>query len=287
MTKSMTGFARVENESEVGHLAIELRAVNHRYLEISPRMPEELRSFEGQLRSTIQKQLARGKIDCNIRFKTARSEAGLTLDEDLIQALLKTIDSVEHKMSNPARNTALDFMGWPGVIKEDKPNQEATGKMLLTQLQSALNELIEMRKAEGQRLEALILDRLDQVADIVKKVQARLPIVLDAVREKLLGRFKSLEIEADSGRLEQELAIIAQKLDVAEELDRLLSHIEATRETLATDKPIGRKLDFLMQEFNREANTLSSKSGDAETTQAAVNLKVLIEQMREQVQNIE
>jgi uncharacterized protein (TIGR00255 family) len=287
MTKSMTGFARVENESEVGHLAIELRAVNHRYLEISPRMPEELRSFEGQLRSTIQKQLARGKIDCNIRFKTARSEAGLTLDEDLIQALLKTIDSVEHKMSNPARNTALDFMGWPGVIKEDKPNQEATGKMLLTQLQSALNELIEMRKAEGQRLEALILDRLDQVADIVKKVQARLPIVLDAVREKLLGRFKSLEIEADSGRLEQELVIIAQKLDVAEELDRLLSHIEATRETLATDKPIGRKLDFLMQEFNREANTLSSKSGDAETTQAAVNLKVLIEQMREQVQNIE
>ena len=287
MTKSMTGFARVENESEVGHLAIELRAVNHRYLEISPRMPEELRSFEGQLRSTIQKQLARGKIDCNIRFKTARSEAGLTLDEDLIQALLKTIDSVEHKMSNPARNTALDFMGWPGVIKEDKPNQEATGKMLLTQLQSALNELIEMRKAEGQRLEALILDRLDQVADIVKKVQARLPIVLDAVREKLLGRFKSLEIEADSGRLEQELVIIAQKLDVAEELDRLLSHIEATRETLATDKPIGRKLDFLMQEFNREANTLSSKSGDAETTQAAVDLKVLIEQMREQVQNIE
>ena len=287
MTKSMTGFARVENESEVGHLAIELRAVNHRYHEISPRMPEELRSFEGQLRSTIQKQLARGKIDCNIRFKTARSEAGLTLDEDLIQALLKTIDSVEHKMSNPARNTALDFMGWPGVIKEDKPNQEATGKMLLTQLQSALNELIEMRKAEGQRLEALILDRLDQVADIVKKVQARLPIVLDAVREKLLGRFKSLEIEADSGRLEQELVIIAQKLDVAEELDRLLSHIEATRETLATDKPIGRKLDFLMQEFNREANTLSSKSGDAETTQAAVNLKVLIEQMREQVQNIE
>jgi uncharacterized protein (TIGR00255 family) len=144
-----------------------------------------------------------------------------------------------------------------------------------------------MRKAEGQRLEALILDRLDQVADIVKKVQARLPIVLDAVREKLLGRFKSLEIEADSGRLEQELAIIAQKLDVAEELDRLLSHIEATRETLATDNPIGRKLDFLMQEFNREANTLSSKSGDAETTQAAVDLKVLIEQMREQVQNIE
>jgi uncharacterized protein (TIGR00255 family) len=178
-------------------------------------------------------------------------------------------------------------MRWPGIIKEDKPDQEATGKMLLTQLQSALDELIEMRKAEGQRLEALIMDRLDQVADIVNKVQARLPQVLDAVREKLLGRFKSMEIEADSGRLEQELVIIAQKLDVAEELDRLLSHIEATRETLATDNPIGRKLDFLMQEFNREANTLSSKSGDAETTQAAVDLKVLIEQMREQVQNIE
>ncbi len=287
MTKSMTGFARVENESEVGHLAIELRAVNHRYLEISPRMPEELRSFEGQLRSAIQKQLARGKIDCNIRFKTARPEGGLTLDENLIQALLKTIDAVEHKMSNPARITSLDFMGWPGVIREDKPDQKAIGEILLTQLQSALNELIEMRKAEGQRLETLILERLDQVAVIVKQVQTRLPEVLDSVREKLLARFNSLEIEADSGRLEQELVIIAQKLDVAEELDRLLSHIEATRETLASDKPVGRKLDFLMQEFNREANTLSSKSADSETTQAAVNLKVLIEQMREQVQNIE
>ncbi len=250
-------------------------------------MPEELRSFEGQLRGVIQKQLARGKIDCNIRFKTARSEGGLTLDEGLLQALLKTIDSVEHRMSNPARITALDFMGWPGVIKEDKPDQEASGKMLLTQLQSALNELIEMRKAEGQRLETLILDRLDQVAVIVKQIQTRLPEVLTAVREKLLSRFNSLEIEADSARLEQELAIIAQKLDVAEELDRLLTHIEATRETLAEDKPVGRKLDFLMQEFNREANTLSSKSADSETTQAAVNLKVLIEQMREQVQNIE
>ena len=287
MTKSMTGFARVENESEVGHLTIELRAVNHRYLEISPRMPEELRSFEGQLRGAIQKQLARGKIDCNIRFKAALSDGGLTLDEDLMRALLKTIDSVEHKMSNPARITSLDFMGWPGVIKEDKPDQKATGEILLAQLQSALSELIEMRKAEGQRLEALILDRLDQVVVIVKQVQTRLPKVLTAVREKLLNRFNSLEIEADSDRLEQELVIIAQKLDVAEELDRLLSHIEATRETLASDKPVGRKLDFLMQEFNREANTLSSKSADAETTQAAVNLKVLIEQMREQVQNIE
>jgi len=287
MTKSMTGFARVENESEVGHLAIELRAVNHRYLEISPRMPEELRSFEGQLRGAIQKQLARGKIDCNIRFKATQSDGGLTLDEDVIQVLLKIIDAVEHKMSNPARITALDFMGWPGVIKEGKPDQKATGEILLAQLQSALNELIEMRKAEGQRLEILILDRLDQVAIIVKKVQTRLPEVLTAVREKLLNRFNSLEIEADSGRLEQELVIIAQKLDVAEELDRLLSHIEATRETLASNKPVGRKLDFLMQEFNREANTLSSKSADAETTQAAVELKVLIEQMREQVQNIE
>jgi uncharacterized protein (TIGR00255 family) len=150
-----------------------------------------------------------------------------------------------------------------------------------------LKQLIEMRKAEGQRLEALILKRLDQILIITQKVQTRLPEVLAAVREKLLNRLTSLEVDADSNRLEQELAIIAQKMDVAEELDRLLSHIEATRETLARGVPAGRKLDFVMQEFNREANTLSSKSSDTETTQAAVELKVLIEQMREQVQNIE
>ncbi len=287
MTNSMTGFARVENESEAGYLSIELRAVNHRYLEISPRMPEELRRLEGQLRGIIQKHLARGKIDCNIRFKPSLSEDGLTLDENLTQALLKTIESVEHKMSNAARITALDVMGWPGVVKENITDHKIIGEIILTQLQAALSELTKMRKAEGQRLEALILDRLNQVSEIIKKVQARLPEVLATVREKLLGRLDSLEMDADTHRLEQELAIIAQKLDVAEELDRLHSHIEATRETLAHNEPIGRKLDFLMQEFNREANTLSSKSADTQTTQAAVELKVLIEQMREQVQNIE
>jgi uncharacterized protein (TIGR00255 family) len=287
MTKSMTGFARVENESAIGRLTIELRAVNHRYLEISPHLPEELRRFEGDIRRAIQKHLARGKINCNVRFKPALSESGLVLDNDVTTTLLNTIDTIEHKMHNAARITALDFMKWPGVIKDDKADAEATGKVLIEQLQIALKQLIEMRKAEGQRLEALILKRLDQILIITQKVQTRLPEVLAAVREKLLNRLTSLEVDADSNRLEQELAIIAQKMDVAEELDRLLSHIEATRETLARGVPAGRKLDFVMQEFNREANTLSSKSSDTETTQAAVELKVLIEQMREQVQNIE
>ncbi|MGF1642520.1 MAG: YicC/YloC family endoribonuclease [Thiotrichales bacterium] len=283
----MTGFARVEDERPQGQLAIELRAVNHRYLEANLRVPDELRGFEMSLREAIHKHLSRGKIDCAIRFKPTASNEPLRLDESRLHALIATVEHVEAALKNPARFTALDLIRWPGVLLEDKPDQEALGEFLNELTLRAIKQLIAMRAQEGQRLVEMIESRLVQVANVVEQVRRRLPEVLHAVREKMTARLNNLELESDSNRLEQEIAIIAQRLDVEEELDRLSSHIAAVREAIGRDEPVGRRLDFLMQEMNREANTLGSKSADTQTTQAAVELKVVIEQMREQVQNIE
>lgn len=287
MTSSMTGFARAEHESVSGKITIELRSVNHRYLDLTIRMPDQLRNFEGRVRETLQSRLARGKIDCNIHFKTATSAEGLQIDEALTKALLKTLDKVDGWMDSSAPVSADTILNWPGIIREDAPDKEAIKTSLDEAMKIALDTMSAMRAGEGQRMQAIIENRIEQITTTVKLVRERREEVLANVRKKLLDRLATLELEADSGRLEQELAFIAQKLDVDEELDRLDSHVEATRETLARKEAIGRRLDFIMQEFNREANTLSSKSADAETTAAAVELKVLIEQMREQVQNLE
>ncbi|MGF1545879.1 MAG: YicC/YloC family endoribonuclease [Thiotrichales bacterium] len=287
MIRSMTGFARVEDEEAQGQLVIELRAVNHRYLEANLRVPDELRSFEMLLRETLHKHLNRGKIDCAVRFKPTSSNEPLRLDETRLHALIATVEHVEAAMKNPARFTALDLIRWPGVLLEEKPDQEVLGAWLTTLTERAIQQLIAMRAQEGQRLAELIATRLTQVENVVDQVRRRLPEVLLAVREKMSARLKNLELETDTHRLEQEVALIAQRLDVEEELDRLGSHTAAVRESLARKEPVGRRLDFLMQEMNREANTLGSKSADTQTTQAAVELKVVIEQMREQVQNIE
>ncbi len=287
MIRSMTGFARVEEEGPLGQVVIELRSVNHRYLETNLRVPDELRGFEMQLREVIQRHMARGKVDCAVRFRAPTSNQPLQLDEGRLHALLATVDHVEAAMKNPARFTALDIMRWPGVLLEEKADQEALGGLLLRLMAKALAALVEMRTQEGRRLADFISARLDQVDEIVKRVRQRRPEVLGAIREKMSARLKNLEFETDPHRLEQELALIAQRLDVEEELDRLQSHIEAVRDNLAHHEPVGRRLDFLMQEMNREANTLGSKSADTQTTQASVELKVLIEQVREQVQNVE
>lgn len=287
MTKSMTGFARAEHASEAGQLTVEFRSVNHRYLEQNLRMPEELRTFESFVRERVQKALARGKVDCSVRFKAEDVGAAFDLDKDRVQALLATLDMLENAMKNPARMTALDILGWPGVIKDAKADQDALALTLSTAVETALTALVKMRGQEGARLAGLIEERLQGVEVIVNQLKETRSDVVNAIREKILTRIDSLEVEFDSNRLEQEIALIAQKLDVDEELDRLESHVKSTRETLKKNQPVGRKLDFLMQEFNREANTLSSKSADSKTTSAAVELKVLIEQMREQVQNIE
>ena len=287
MIRSMTGFARADNESTVGQLVLELRSVNHRYLDISFRLPEELRSFEPLLREGIQKQLGRGKVDCNMRYRAAAQSDGLKVDEAKVKSLLGALEQIGGWMSDAAPLSALDVLQWPGLIEDDKPDQQALRTQVRTLLNQALEMMNHMRAEEGSRMQQLIETRLKQIGDIVTTVRARRQEVIKGVREKLMARIEALDLEADPDRLEQELAFIAQKLDVDEELDRLDSHIAGAYEALAKKEPVGRRLDFLMQEFNREANTLSSKSADAQTTKAAVELKVLIEQMREQVQNIE
>ncbi len=287
MIHSMTGFARVEKQATVGAMVLELRSVNHRYLDISFRMPEELRAFETRLRERLQKALSRGKIECNLRFTPATGTAGVVVDEAAVRALLDAVKKTEDIMSNAARISALEILQWPGVIQEPPLDQTALSALLSDTLDAGLDQLVQMRRQEGERMADLLRQRLDAIERIAAAVRRRRPQVVAAMREKLQARLAQLDVEADPGRLEQEMAMIAQKLDVDEELDRLDSHVKAVREVLERREPVGRRLDFLMQEFNREANTLGSKSADAETTEAAVELKVLIEQMREQVQNIE
>ena len=205
----------------------------------------------------------------------------------LARAVIQACEQIEQAMSNAQRQSAIDVLRWPGVAQEAERDIEPVREAALALLDEALDELVESREREGARLKAIIEERAAGIGGIVADVRARRPQVMQGVREKLLGRIQDLGVEADPNRLEQELAIIAQKLDVDEELDRLDSHLKELAEALSRDEPVGRRLDFLMQEFNREANTLGSKSNDAQTTQAAVELKVLIEQMREQVQNIE
>lgn len=288
MIRSMTAFARRERQEEWGVLVWELRSVNHRYLEVSLRLPEELRAQENLFRERVRARLGRGKVECSLRFQPGAGAAGsVQVNEALARSLIEACERVEKLMSNAARLSAMDVLRWPGVSVETKPDLEPVQGAAMALLEEALNDLVATREREGARLKEAIEQRLKAVAGLVSEVRARRPQVLAAIREKLLTRIKALDLEPDGARLEQELAVIAQRLDVEEELDRLQTHLQEAADVLRRDEPVGRRLDFLMQEFNREANTLASKANDAQTTQAAVELKVLIEQMREQVQNIE
>ncbi len=290
MIRSMTAFARSEEQTEGGALVWELRSVNHRYLEVSLRMPEEFRILETRVRELLQKRLGRGKVECNLRFRATSAQGGegeILVNEPRVLDLLKACEQVEDWMVNPARVTALEILKWPGAILESETDMAPLHEAAMTLLDKALDDLIASREAEGERIEAMIKQRCESIADIVQQVRKRRPEVMASLREKLLQRIADLDVDADPQRVEQELVMIAQKLDVDEELDRLDSHLVEVANVLKRNEPVGRRLDFLMQEFNRESNTLGSKSQDSETTKAAVDLKVLIEQMREQVQNIE
>ncbi|MEJ2060906.1 MAG: YicC family protein [Gammaproteobacteria bacterium] len=289
MFKSMTGFARIERETPWGSLVWELRSVNHRYLEISLRMAEEFRAMENGLREAAREKLARGKVEASLRFSpTLGAESKLTLNEPLARALLDTCMEVEDWITNAARLGAMDILRWPGVLQEPEPENEALQAAARESFSEALDALVTARGAEGQRLQDLISQRSAAVADLAKQARARREMVNAGLREKLQARIAELGVsELDPGRLEQEVALLAQKLDVDEELDRLDGHLQQLNEIFERDDAVGRRLDFLMQEFNREVNTLGSKSQDAETTRLVVELKVLIEQMREQIQNVE
>jgi uncharacterized protein (TIGR00255 family) len=291
MIVSMTGFARAETTSPAGALVCELRSVNHRYLEATVRLPEELRSLEPEVRALLQKELRRGKVDCTFTSRgTAGSGQTLQVDAELLARLTPALDQLVTATRSSAaalQVNLVDLLRFPGVLREsaaDPEAQLAAGRSLFA---AALADLKKMRASEGARLKELIRERCDQLVAIVAQVRARLPEVQAGIRGRLAERVAELGAAVDAERIEQEVVLLVQRMDVAEELDRLDGHLEETRKIISSPEAAGRRLDFLMQEFNREANTLSSKSQDLATTRLAMDMKVLIEQMREQVQNIE
>jgi uncharacterized protein (TIGR00255 family) len=288
MLRSMTAFARQEQSSAWGTMIWEVRSVNHRYLETSIRLPEALRSLESLARERITATLSRGKVEGTLKLQTTGAAlTAITLNQPLVERLLEVAGELEHMMGPGAGLRLVDVLRWPGAVNEAEPNLDEIKQTLLAGLDAALAELVATREREGQRTAEMIRQRCAAMRGQVKQVRAQRPEVLARWRDKLLGRLAEIPADADSGRLEQELVLIAQRLDVDEELDRLETHLDEIEAVLERSEPVGRRLDFLMQELNREANTLSSKSADADTTRAAIELKVLIEQIREQIQNIE
>jgi uncharacterized protein (TIGR00255 family) len=292
MIRSMTAFASAESDTPWGALAFELRSVNHRYLELNPRLPEELRAIEPALRERAAAKLTRGKVDVNLRFRPVDAGAGeIRIDEAVLDRLQRAAVQVSARFPHLAANFT-DLLDWPGVLVREELDQEGLRQAALDLLEVALDDMVATRQREGERLGVFLRERLDAVARTVADVRSWLPDIRTALRARLESRLAEIRQPADAGRiepgrLEQELVLQLSRIDVDEELDRLTAHIAEARRVLALPDAVGRRLDFLMQEFNREANTLGSKSVDPRTTQAAVELKVLIEQMREQVQNIE
>lgn len=287
MTRSMTGFSRQDHSAPWGELAVELRAVNHRYLEMSLRLPEELRSLDPGIRALIGKKLSRGKIDVSVKLATTRAaEESINLNNELVDQLVSTTEQLSSRLGGGALRP-MDVLRWPGVVLEPVKDVDSIQAAALTLIEQALTDLVASRESEGERLEQMLQERCTTITELVRATRERLPLIRQNIQDKLRGRLRDLDVSADEGRLETEIALLLNKADVDEELDRLDSHVTEATNILASNKPVGRRLDFLMQEFNREANTLGSKSQDAETTKTAMELKVLIEQMREQVQNIE
>lgn len=283
----MTAFGRADAETPFGSLSWELRSVNHRYLETSLRLPDELRALDGPVRERINQRLARGKVDANLRFKPEAASAELTLDEDLIGRLTALSERVDLIAKDAAALRAIDYLRWPGVLISPPLDVEALTQAALGTLDAALAELIATRNREGMRLKALLDERLAGMRTVVDGVAAIAPTLAGELRTRLGAKLAELKQSVDPARLEQEIVLFAQRADVDEELGRLGAHIVEVARVLHKGGAVGRRLDFLMQELNREANTLGSKAADIRLTNAAVDLKVLIEQMREQVQNLE
>ncbi|MBV1876432.1 MAG: YicC family protein [Pseudomonadales bacterium] len=290
MTNSMTAFTRIES----GNISWEIRSVNHRYLDTTFKIPETCRTVEPELRTILRNRLSRGKVDCFIRVNfDADVSNDLVIDEIQLRKLKTAIEQTNNILAdsgsdNPIGQTVsvLDLLKWPGVLKDQEVDQSARNKQIIASFKTALDSLVAMRQREGAELEKIILSKLDQLEAIVQTVRADVPVITLSQKQKIEARLTELKVDVDKGRLEQELVYLAQKSDIAEEIDRLDTHIEEVRRTLQQSKAKGRRLDFLMQELNREANTLSSKAVAANTSIQSVELKVIIEQMREQVQNI-
>ena len=288
MIVSMTAYGRAEQGGDLGQASCEIRSVNHRYLEMSVRLPEELRAMEQTLRERISKRLKRGKVDCNIRFELdALANDSIPVNQELLGKLVETAEAVGQQLASPGAINPLELLRWPGVLDRDVPDPEAIGEFILKLVDETLEAVIATRQREGEKIYSMILERCEKAQDIVAAVQENMPTIIDGLRDRYRQRAQELLADLDKDRLEQEILMLSQKMDVAEEMDRLNAHIEEVMRVLNQKGPVGRRLDFLMQELNREANTLGSKSAHLDTSNASVDLKVLIEQMREQIQNIE
>jgi len=288
MIRSMTAFARQQGHGEYGELTWEVRSVNHRFLETTVRLPEELRGIEPAVRDRVTAKLGRGKVECNLRLKAAAAGSiELRVNERMVDQLLAAADKMAHRLHSSHHPSIMDLLRWPGVMETGEQDFTPAQEAALVLLDQTLDSLLEAREREGARLSELIAQRVLGMRSQVETARERMPFVIEAVRERLRTRLAEVAESLDQERLEQEMALLAQRLDVDEEMDRLRTHLDEVSRVLEQDEPVGRRLDFLMQELNREANTLGSKSSDSETTAISVEMKVLIEQMREQVQNIE
>ncbi|WP_077338982.1 YicC/YloC family endoribonuclease [Pseudocolwellia agarivorans] len=287
MIHSMTAFSRVEVKGDWGNAVWEIRSVNQRFLETYFRLPEQFRSIEPVLRERFRKQLNRGKVECNLRFNANASEKNnLTLNKDLALQLIEHAGWVNEQTLNSQLNP-VDIMRWPGVMEAEEADMSKIQTEILAGFDQALTDFIAARASEGENMKVLIEQRLDGITAEAEKVKTFMPEIIEWQRNRIIDKFTSAKIELESTRVEQELVLLAQKMDVDEEIDRLYSHVKETKSILKKGGAQGRRLDFMMQEFNREANTLGSKSINSDITNSAVELKVLIEQMREQIQNIE
>ena len=287
MIRSMTAYARRETKGKWGSAAWELRSVNQRYLETYIRLPEQFRSLEPVIRERLRSRLTRGKVECSLRFDAdPNAQSALVLNQSLAKQLIEAAQWVKQQNAEGAIDP-VDILRWPGVMSAQDQDLDSINEALLITLELTIDDFITAREGEGAALKSLIEQRLEGVSAEVKKVRAWMPDILKWQRERLVTRLGEAELQLDNNRLEQELLMMAQRIDVAEELDRLEAHVKETHNILKKKEAVGRRLDFMMQEFNRESNTLASKSINAEVTASAIELKVLIEQMREQIQNIE
>ncbi|EFX92269.1 TIGR00255 family protein [Actinobacillus ureae ATCC 25976] len=287
MIYSMTAFAHLEIKKEWGNAVWEIRSVNQRFLETYFRLPEQFRNLEMTLRERLRASLTRGKVECSLRIELNNNQSSeLELNKEYAEKVISSLQTLR-SIAGEGEINLVDILRYPGVVDAQTQDLDQIGQDLLAGFEQILANFIAMRGREGANLQALIQQRLDTIAEIATKVQAQMPEILQWQKDKLQQRFAELNLQLDPQRLEQEMVLTAQRVDVAEELDRLQLHAKETTNVLKKGGAVGRKLDFMMQELNRESNTLASKSINADVTNLAVELKVLIEQMREQIQNLE
>ena len=288
MIRSMTAYGRVENSEGQNSISCEIRSVNHRYSEISIRLPEELRPLEQKIRDHISGKIKRGKIECNIRIEKHNAyDESLSINQDLLKNIIEAAKRINSDLSTSAPLDSLDLLRWPGVLEKSTLDVEEIGKLLFPLVKEAIDIVIDTRQREGEKIKKMLTDRCTKIKEIISNVKKQIPDILKNYRKKLTQRVQEISDELDNDRLEQELLFLSQKADIEEEIDRLGAHVDEVVRVIDRKEPIGRRLDFLMQEMNRESNTLGSKSNHIYTSNASVELKVVIEQMREQIQNIE